>query len=190
MSFVELDITDDASVEAARVRVEDTHGHLDALVNNAAVKLEFHPCPPSSTSLDTVRATYETNVFGTIRMIQAMLPLLLAAPAGRIVNLSSGLGSLTLATTPGSPFAARPLLGYSSAKAAINSITIQLANELSDTPVKVNAADPGYVRSDMTHDDERGRTPAEGAAVVLRLATLDADGPSGGFFDDRGPVPW
>lgn len=184
-----IDLTDPESVQSAADRIRDEFGHLDVLVNNAAVKLEFHPSPPSQVSLATVRETYETNVFGTITVLQAMLPLLLAAPAGRVVNVSSSLGSNSLSANPRTLFSQRPLLGYNSAKAALNSVTLQLANELRATAVKVNAADPGYVATDMTnHDGER--TTEQGAAVILRLATLDDDGPTGGFFDDRGPVPW
>jgi NAD(P)-dependent dehydrogenase (short-subunit alcohol dehydrogenase family) len=184
-----LDVCDQPSIDAAAAAIEREHGRLDVLVNNAAVKLEFHPAAPSRTPIHVVRSTYETNVFGTMRVIQAMLPLLLSSPAPRIVNLSSGLGSLTLATTAGSAYMARPLLGYNTAKAALNSVTVQFANEFRDTPLKVNAADPGYVRTDMTRNDG-SRTPEQGAAVVLRLATLPADGPTGAFFDERGPVPW
>jgi NAD(P)-dependent dehydrogenase (short-subunit alcohol dehydrogenase family) len=184
-----IDVRDPDSVRAAADRVRSDYGRLDVLVNNAAVKLEFHPAPPSETSLDVVRETFETNVFGAVRVIQAMLPLLRASPAPRIVNVSSGLGSLTLATTPDSKYQAKPLLGYNTAKAALNSVTVQFANEFRGTALKVNAADPGYVRTDMTHNDG-SRLPEEGAAVAIRLATLPADGPTGAFFDDRGVVPW
>jgi len=184
-----IDIRDGASVAAAARDIEHGVGRLDILVNNAAVKLEFHPAPPSATSIEVVRETYETNVFGTMRVIQAMLPILLRSPSPRIVNVSSGLGSLTLATTQGTPYQAKPILGYNTAKTALNSLTIQFANELATTRVKINAADPGYVRTDMTRNDG-SRTPAQGAEVVIRLATLPDDGPTGGFFDERGPVPW
>ncbi len=184
-----IDVTDDASVSDAAARIAERYGRLDVLVNNAAVKFEHHPCPPSGTPLDVMRATYETNVFGTVRVIQAMLPLLLRSDAGRVVNVTSSLGSLALASRAGSVFADRPLLGYSTAKTALNAITVQFASELRGTSVKINAADPGYVATDMTNFDGE-RTPDEGAAVIVRLATVDDDGPTGGFFDDRGPVPW
>jgi NAD(P)-dependent dehydrogenase (short-subunit alcohol dehydrogenase family) len=184
-----IDVRRPDSVASAAGDIERAIGRLDVLVNNAAVKLEFHPAPPSTTPMDLVEITYSTNVFGTMRVIQAMLPLLLASPAPRIVNLSSGLGSLTLAATPGTPYHAKPMLGYNTAKAAVNAMTIQFANEFEATPLKINAADPGYVRTDMTRNDGR-RTPEQGAAVVIRLATLPDDGPTGGFFDERGPVPW
>ena len=186
---VVIDVSDPASVRAAAREIAEGVGRLDVLVNNAAVKLEFHPAPPSTTAMDVVRETFETNVFGTMEVIQAMLPLLLRSPSPRIVNMSSGLGSLTLSATPGTSYHAKPMLGYNTAKAAVNAMTIQFANELAATPLKVNAADPGYVRTDMTRNDGT-RTPDEGAAVAIRLATLPDDGPSGGFFDERGPIPW
>jgi NAD(P)-dependent dehydrogenase (short-subunit alcohol dehydrogenase family) len=187
--LVPLDITEETSVRRAAAAIDERFGRLDVLVNNAAVKLEFHPSPPSALPLSLVRQTFETNVFGTMSVIQAMLPLLRQAPAGRIVNLSSGLGSLTLATTEGTKYQERPLLSYNVAKAAVNSVTVQFANELRDTPIKVNAADPGYTNTDMTLGTG-DRSPEVGAAIAIRLATLPDDGPTGGFFDERGPVPW
>lgn len=184
-----IDVTDPRSIERAAAAIGEEHGRLDVLVNNAAVKLEVHPAPPSTTPITLVRETYETNVFGTMQVMQAMLPLLLAAPAPRVVNVSSGLGSITLAATPGTTINAKPLLGYSTAKAALNSMTVQFANELRSTPLKINAADPGYTRTDMTRNDGN-RTPEQAAQVIIRLATLPPDGPTGGFFDDAGPLPW
>jgi len=186
--YVALDVNDDASVAAAAAAIEAGIGRLDVLVNNAAIKLERAPSPPSQCSLATVRETFETNVFGTIRVSLALLPLLRRSDAPRIVNVSSGLGSLGLATTEGSRFQAKPLLSYNVSKAALNSVTVQFANELRGTNFKVNAADPGFTNTDMTGSGTR--TPEDGAAVVLRLATLPADGPSGCFFDERGELPW
>jgi NAD(P)-dependent dehydrogenase (short-subunit alcohol dehydrogenase family) len=186
--FLRLDVTDDSSVSAAAREVEEGFRHLDILVNNAAVKLEVSPSPPSECSLEMVRETFATNVFGSIRVLLAMLPLLRDSDAPRIVNVSSGLGSLTLATIEGTKYMQRPLLSYNPSKAALNSVTVQFANELRGTPFKVNAADPGYTNTDMTGTGDRG--PDEGAAIVIRLATLPADGPTGKFFDDRGELPW
>lgn len=188
-----LDVTDDVSVRSAADTIASERGRLDVLVNNAAVKLELAPSPPSECSLDLVRETFETNVFGTMRVTLAMLPLLRKSAAPRIVNVSSGLGSLALASEPGSKYALRPLLSYNTSKAALNSMTVQLANELRDTPFKVNAADPGYTNTDMTRADARGggtRTADDAAGVVVELATLPADGPTGRFFDERGELPW
>jgi NAD(P)-dependent dehydrogenase (short-subunit alcohol dehydrogenase family) len=187
---VELDVDDDDSVVRA-TRAVASIGALDALVNNAAIKLEVSPAPPSACALADVRATFETNVFGVIRVLQAMLPLLLRAPEPRVVNVSSGLGSSTLATTPGSRYRDIPLLAYNASKAALNSVTIQFANELRATPCKVNAVDPGYARTDMTAGSRPTDRTAEAAAVVVvRFAMLPADGPTGGFFDEHGEVPW
>jgi NAD(P)-dependent dehydrogenase (short-subunit alcohol dehydrogenase family) len=186
--FVALDVDDDASVTAAVKTIERDLGRLDVVVNNAALKLERAPSPPSGCALDTVRQTFETNVFGAIRIILATLPLLRRSPAPRIVNVSSGLGSLGLATTEGSRYQAKPLLSYNVSKAALNSVTVQFANELRGTNFKINAVDPGYTNTDMTSDGRR--TPAEAATVVIELATLASEGPTGHFFDERGELPW
>ncbi len=183
-----LDVTDDSSVDNAAGVVEADFGRLDILVNNAALKLEVAPSPPSQCSLTMVRETFETNVFGSIRVLLAMLPLLRRSDAPRIVNVSSGLGSLGLATTEGTKVSERPLLSYNPSKAALNSVTVQFANELRGTPFKINAADPGFTNTDMTGSGERG--PDEGAAIVIDLATLPADGPTGKFFNEHGELPW
>jgi NAD(P)-dependent dehydrogenase (short-subunit alcohol dehydrogenase family) len=188
-TFLPLDVTSDDTVEAAVAWIADRFGWLDALVNNAAIKLEFSPSPPSQASLGVVRKTFDTNVFGTMAVIQAMLPLLLKSDAGRIVNLSSGLGSLGLATTDGSKYQEKPLLSYNVSKSAVNSLTVQFANELRGTSIKVNAADPGFTNTDMTLGTGT-RTPQQAAQIAVRLATLGPDGPTGGFFDERGPIPW
>jgi NAD(P)-dependent dehydrogenase (short-subunit alcohol dehydrogenase family) len=182
-----LDVTDDASVAAAAAALGKDPGRLDVLVNNAGIAIDDGP--PSRVSLDVVRRTYETNVFGVVRVTQALLPLLRRSPAGRVVNLSSSLGSLARNSDPSWDFASVKLLAYNSSKSALNAITVQLAWELRDTPVKVNAADPGYVATDMNRH-QGVRTVEQGATAPVRLATLPADGPSGGFFDEAGPVPW
>lgn len=187
--FQHIDITSADSVARAAADIERDFSRLDALVNNAGVKLEWHPAPPSQCSIDMVRQTYETNVFGTMSVILAMLPLLRRSVAGRIVNVSSGLGSIGLAATPGTPFNLKPMLSYSTSKSAVNAMTVQFANELRDTPIKVNAADPGYTATDMTFHDG-ARTPDMAARPIVRLATLPADGPSGRFFNEAGELPW
>jgi NAD(P)-dependent dehydrogenase (short-subunit alcohol dehydrogenase family) len=190
---IELDVTDDATVRSAVATIDRADGRLDVLVNNAAVKFELAPSPPSECSLDLVRETFETNVFGAIRLTLAMLPLLRRSLSPRIVNVSSGLGSLALAADPSSRYSTIPLLTYNPSKAALNSVTLQFANELRDTAFKVNAADPGYTNTDMTRADARGggaRTADEAAQVIIDLATLPADGPTGCFFDERGALPW
>lgn len=187
--FVQIDVTDAASVDCAAALIAREHGRLDVLVNNAAIKLEFHPAPPSQSSLSLVRQTFETDVFGVITVTLAMLPLLRKSPAARIVNVSSGLGSLTLSATVGTKWNDKPMLSYNVAKTAVNSITVQFANELRDTTIKINSADPGYTHTDMTLN-QGGKPVERGAAVIVRLATLPDDGPTGEFFDENGPMPW
>jgi NAD(P)-dependent dehydrogenase (short-subunit alcohol dehydrogenase family) len=182
-----LDVTDGRSVAAAAASLERDPGRLDILVNNAGIAIDDGP--PSRVSEDVLRRTYETNVFGVVRVIQAMLPLLRRSDAGRIVNLSSGLGSLTLNSDPGWSFASVKYLAYNSSKTAVNAITVQFAHELRETPIKVNAADPGYVATDMNRH-QGVRSVEQGAATPVRLATLPPDGPTGGYFNDDGPVPW
>ncbi|XRQ15150.1 SDR family NAD(P)-dependent oxidoreductase [Actinomadura welshii] len=192
-----LDVTDPAAVgEAARWTTE-RFGRLDVLVNNAGITGSGRVSPqaaldqiPSSVDVDMVRQVFETNVFGVIAVTNAMLPLLRRSTAPRIVNVSSGAASLAVAADPGGPLAALPAsAAYTPAKTALNALTVQYANELREDGVLVNAADPGYVKTEI-NDHSGYRTPAQGAAVVVRLATLGADGPTGGFFNEDGPLPW
>ncbi|WP_114953914.1 SDR family oxidoreductase [Sphingosinicella terrae] len=185
--FVPIDVTDRATVQAAADLIVRDEGRLDILVNNAAVSPE-HGVPPSAADPDLLRLTYETNVFGLVAVTQAMLPLLRAAPAGRIVNMSTGLASLKLTSGRDAPFSFSRLLAYNSSKTAVNAVTVQFANELLDTPVKVNAANPGLCATDLSSG--KGRPPSEGAAVAIGLALLGEDGPTGGLFSDTGQVPW
>lgn len=182
-----LDVTDDQSVAAAASFLEQSTGRVDILVNNAGIAIDDGP--PSRVSADVLRRTYETNVFGVVRVTQALLPLLRRSDAGRIVNLSSGLGSITLNSDPNGPFASVNYLAYNSSKSALNAITVQFACELRETPIKVNAADPGYVATDMNRH-QGVRSVEQGAATPVRLATLPPDGPTGGYFNDDGPIPW
>jgi len=184
---VPLDVTDDASVTAAARLIEDRAGRLDVLVNNAGITGSA-PQMPTAVDLATVRAALETNVLGVIRVTNAMLPLLRRSASPRIVNMSSSVGSLTLQTTPGAetgPIA----VAYSPSKTFLNAVTVQYVRELQDTNILINAACPGYTATDL--NGFRGvRTPQQGAAIAIRLATLPDDGPTGGFFDDAGVVPW
>ncbi|MER6140346.1 SDR family oxidoreductase [Streptomyces sparsogenes] len=184
---VPLDVTDDASVAAAVKLIEDRAGRLDVLVNNAGIT-GGAPQAPTTVDPATVRAAVETNVIGTIRVTNAMLPLLRRSASPRIVNMSSSVGSLTLQTTPGTEIG--PIaVAYSPSKTFLNAVTIQYAKELRDTNILINAACPGYCATDL--NGFRGvRTPEQGAAVAIRLATLPDDGPTGEFFDDAGTVPW
>jgi NAD(P)-dependent dehydrogenase (short-subunit alcohol dehydrogenase family) len=184
---VPLDVTDDASVAAAAALVDERAGRLDVLVNNAGV-IGGRPQEPTVVDPETVRTAVETNVIGVIRVTNAMLPLLRRSASPRIVNMSSRVGSLTLQTTPGAetgPIAA----AYPPSKTFLNAVTVQYAKELRDTNILINAGCPGYCATDL--NGFRGfRTPQQGAAIGIRLATLPDDGPTGGFFDDAGVVPW
>jgi NAD(P)-dependent dehydrogenase (short-subunit alcohol dehydrogenase family) len=187
-AVVELDVTRREVVESAARHIQSRYQRLDILINNAGVLLEPR-VKPSEMPLERVKAVYETNVFGVITVTQVMLPLLRQSPAGRIVNLSSGLGSLTLASDPGSPYYRYGQLGYSSSKTALNAVTVMFAKELKDSTVKINAACPGYVATDLNRHSGQ-LSPEEGAQIAVTLARLPDDGPTGGFFDKDGPVPW
>jgi NAD(P)-dependent dehydrogenase (short-subunit alcohol dehydrogenase family) len=186
--LVVLDVADERSVAHAAADVAERFGKLDVLVNNAGIALGA--AAPSSQGIEAMRHIFATNVFGPIQVAQAFLPLLEKAPAVRIVNVSSALGSLRLATDPEGPIAQLGnLFGYAASKTALNAFTLRLAHELRDKPIKVNAACPGYVATDLNRHTGP-RSVEQGADVIVRLATLPDDGPTGGFFDDAGPVPW
>ena len=185
---IELDVTDKISILSAAAQIEAQYGRLDILVNNAGVSFEAG-AKPSAVDLGAVRRVYDVNVFGVIAVTQAMLPLLLKSPRGRIVNVSSGLGSLGWNTDPELSAHFPLLLGYNSSKSALNAITVQFAKELAGTPLKVNAACPGYCATDL-NGHSGPRTPKQGSATPIRLATLPDDGPTGGLFNDEGIVPW
>jgi NAD(P)-dependent dehydrogenase (short-subunit alcohol dehydrogenase family) len=184
---VPLDVTDDVSVAAAAALVGQRAGRLDVLVNNAGVT-GGTPQEPTMVDLAAVRTAVETNVIGVIRVTNAMLPLLRRSASPRIVNMSSSVGSLTRQATPGAetgPISA----AYAPSKTFLNAVTIQYAKELHETNILINAACPGYCATDL--NGFRGvRTPEQGAATAIRLATLPDDGPTGGFFEDAGVVPW
>jgi NAD(P)-dependent dehydrogenase (short-subunit alcohol dehydrogenase family) len=176
--FVQLDVTDEKSVRSAAEWVEAEFGRLDVLVNNAGIARGDGAGLPSQTTLATLRAVYETNVFGVVAVINAMLPLLRRAPAARIVNVSSEVGSITSMTDPGGPMAAMASVPYPSSKTALNMVTAMYAKELRDTPIKVNAANPGYCATDL-NGKSGFRTPEQGAEISVHLATLPEDGPTG-----------
>ena len=143
---IQLDVTDSAGIAAAAQKVEAEYGKLDILVNNAGINLETFASKPSTTSQETLRKTYDANFFGVIELTQAFLPLVLKSDAGRIVNLSSILGSLGEHSDPNSFIYSVLPLAYNSSKTALNAFTVHLARELQETPVKVNAAHPGWVK--------------------------------------------
>ena len=185
--FIRIDVTEQSTIDLGASRIERDFGKLDILVNNAGIGIDN--ALPSQLEMDVLRRTYETNFFGVFAVTKGMLPLLRKSDGARIVNMSSGLGSLTQNSDPGYQYAAAKLLAYNSSKSALNALTIQLAHELRDTPIKVNSADPGYVATDLNHHTGT-RTVEQGARIAVKLATLPADGPTGGFFDEDGVVPW
>jgi NAD(P)-dependent dehydrogenase (short-subunit alcohol dehydrogenase family) len=184
---VPLDVTDDASVVGA-AELLDERG-LDVLVNNAGITGGM-PQNPTGVDLDIVRRVVETNVIGVIRVTNAMLPLLRRSASPRIVNMSSSVGSLTRQSASDSELTSGPIsVAYSPSKTFLNAVTVQYAKELRGTNIKVNAGCPGYVATDL--NGFRGvRTPEQGAAIAIKLATLPDDGPTGGYFEDAGPIPW
>jgi NAD(P)-dependent dehydrogenase (short-subunit alcohol dehydrogenase family) len=185
---VALDVTDAASAAAAAAAIEEQHGRLDILVNNAGITGGFRGAPSEATAAQ-LREVYDTNVFGVVTVTNHLLPLLRRSAAGRIVNMSSGLGSLAEASDPDWEFASYNLITYQSSKTALSAVTIAYAKELRETGIKVNAADPGFTATDL--NQHRGyRTVEQAAVIAVRLATLGADGPTGTFQDEDGTVPW
>lgn len=183
---VALDVTDDASVAAAAAQLAE-QGGLDVLVNNAAITGGM-PQEPTKVSAEQVLAVVDTNVIGVIRVTNAMLPLLRQATSPRIVNVSSTVGSLTLQTAQAE--AVGPIsAAYSPTKSYLNAVTIQYAKELAGTGILINAGCPGYVATDL-NNHQGFRTPEQGAAIFLELATLPDGGPSGTFRDETGIQPW
>ncbi|MGV9668247.1 SDR family oxidoreductase [Nocardia niigatensis] len=184
--FIAIDVADEQSVATAAAHIEADFGRLDILVNNAAISggLEGDG-KPSSGTLATLRTVYETNVFGLVAVTNALLPLLRRAEAARIVNVSSEVGSLAGRTDPNSPMAQMvSAIPYTSSKTAVNMVTVLYALELKDTPIKVNAANPGYTATDL-NGNSGFRTAEQGAEPSVHLATLPADGPTGTFWGHR-----
>jgi len=177
-----LDVTSDASVKAAAATYAKASDTLDALVNNAGIAVGGYT-PPSAASLDDMRAVYEVNVFGPVRVTQAFAPLLRKAGQGRIVMMSSSLGSIAEQLDLTSGTYGVNLLGYNSSKSALNMITVSFAKELLADGIKVNAANPGYVATDL-NDNQGYRSVEQGAAIAVHLATLGPMGPTAGFFND------
>ena len=184
-----LDVTSDASIARAAAGVSARHAALDVLVNNAGVLLDDHAKAPSAQTLEVWRRTFDTNFFGMIAVTRAFLPLLRAAPAARIVNLSSRLASLTQHSDPSSAIYHSKDAAYNVSKTAVNGWTVSLAYELRDTPIKVNAAHPGHVKTDMGGSNAPVEL-ADGARTSVALATLGADGPNGRFIYMGEELPW
>ncbi len=181
--FVQLDVTNQAQVEAAAKRIEAESGRLDVLVNNAGIVVEWG-VPVADITADRMRKAFDVNVFGTVAVTQACIPLLRRSDAPRVVNMSSPLGSLTFLSDPEHPISTRGLLPYSASKAALNAITVVYAHSLREEGIRVNAANPGLVATDLNADSpfSRGtRSPEEGADTPVWLALTGPDGPTGTF---------
>lgn len=180
-----LDLDNDRSIAEAAEQIRAEHDKLDILVNNAGI-FDFADGPPSMASLAAVRRVVNTNFLGTLAVTQAMLPLLLAAPAARIVNVSSSLGSLTLNGDPSSPYYSSQFIGYNASKAALNMLTVQLHEELRGRQITVNSVSPGFVKTDLT--GHGNMTPEEGARLPVRYALSGNE--SGTFVEPGGTTPW
>ncbi len=186
---IAIDVTKGESIRAAVARIEKEAGQLDVLINNAGTMVDSYDTKIAEMPLAQWRETFETNFFGVIETTQAFLPLLRKSPAGRIVNLSSILGSITYHATPGSPVYDSKVPAYDVSKSALNAYTVHLAHELKGTKIKVNAAHPGWVKTEMGGKDAPMEL-AEGAKTSVALATLGEDGPSGAFLHMGEPLPW
>ena len=179
--FVQLDVTDDASVTTAA----ETIARLDVLVNNAGIS--GGRITAGEATVDQMRAVYETNVFGPVRLLRAFIPLLENSPAPVVVNVSSGVGSLSLASDPESPLSQANFPVYASSKAALNMLTIRYAAAF--PRMRINSVDPGFTATDF--NEHRGtQTVEQGAEAIVRYALITSDGPTGGFFDRNGAEPW
>jgi NAD(P)-dependent dehydrogenase (short-subunit alcohol dehydrogenase family) len=190
---IELDVTRPAVVRSAAEQVRSRFGRLDVLVNNAGISGGLAVQTPGAADLAAVRAVFETNFFGVIMVTDAFLPMLRRSRAARIVNVSSGVGSLHHMTDPGHYMSKLPgAAAYPTSKTALNALTVQYAKVLAADNILVNAVAPGPCATDFTRrlPYRITRTAAQGAEIAVRLATIGPDGPTGGFFDDDGPVPW
>lgn len=189
-TVVHLDVTDQVSIDAAAAFIGQTYGQLDILVNNAAIAVQEWNTPPSQLSFEDLQKTFATNVFGVFAVTKAMLPLLRHSQAGRIVNVSSEMGSLDINSDSNSSISRMPpTLAYNASKTALNALTVFFAKELQDTTIKVNSVSPGYVATDLNGHSGH-LTTEQGAKAPIAYATLPADGPTGGFFGANGQIAW
>jgi len=184
-TFVQLDVTDDASVDAAAAAILAAEGHLDVLVNNAGITGPQDA--PADVTADTVRATYEVNVFGVVRVTYAMLPLLQASASPVIVNVSSGLGSFAVTADPTRLESTFAVIAYGSSKAAVSALTTQYARAFPE--LRVNVVDPGYTATDLNGNSGH-QSVTEGTDAIVAMATIASDGPTGTFTDRNGPIGW
>ncbi|MGV9837992.1 SDR family NAD(P)-dependent oxidoreductase [Nocardia niigatensis] len=187
---IRIDITDEGSVSAA-VEAIRAEGGLDVLINNAGIQTEMGAdgtvVGAAHLTADVMRETFETNVFGTVRVLHAFLPVLQESATPVVVNVSSGLASLTGVATPGSIIHAYPGVAYPASKTVVNMLTIQYAKAF--PRLRINSVEPGYTKTDLNNFSGH-QTVQEGAEIIVRMALIDADGPTGGYFDINGPLPW
>jgi NAD(P)-dependent dehydrogenase (short-subunit alcohol dehydrogenase family) len=186
--YLAIDLDDPATITAAGREIEADFGHLNILVNNAGIAAPGDGLP-SNVSLDAIERAFRVNFLDSVAVTQAMLPLLRRASSAKIINVSSGLGSLTKSGDPAWTHVAAKYLGYAASKAALNMLTVQLAYELRGTSIKVNSVDPGYTATDL-NQHQGTQSISEGAAEIIRLALLPDDGPTGTFSNTQGIVPW
>jgi len=186
--LLDMDVGDDMSVQRAAARLSEEVDALQVLVNNAGI-LGDVKTPPSQVRMEDIKATFEVNLFGPIRVTQAFLPLLKAAGGARIVMMGSGVGSLTLITDPTSLYSSVNLLDYTASKVALNAVTVSFAKELEPFGIKVNVVEPGHVRTDL-NDNSGFISPEEGALTAIKMALIGKQGPTGGFFGSHGRQPW
>lgn len=189
---IQLDVTNEVERKAAATYIEEKFGRLDILINNAGVapKESLFVSKTLETSKEEFEHIYETNFFSVVYLTRELLPLIKKSPAGRIVNLSSILGSLTIHSQPESPISGFRVLSYNSAKAALNMFTIQLADELKPLGIKVNSAHPGWVQTELGGDDQAPMTIIDGAKTSVSLALLDGNGPTGKMIHMGNEIPW
>ena len=190
---IQIDVSNDESVKAARAALGEKTENLDVLINNAGISGGF-PQTAIGASIETFKEVYETNVFGVVRVTQAFVDLLKKSPEPRIVNVSSSQGSLTVGDDPTNIYYNHKAAVYQSSKSALNMVTLNLAYELRDTPFKVNAVDPGFVATDFNHHRGTG-TVQEAGARISKYALIDESGPTGRFFSEEynpvtGEIPW
>ncbi|MEZ0070243.1 NAD(P)-dependent dehydrogenase (short-subunit alcohol dehydrogenase family) [Streptacidiphilus sp. MAP12-20] len=186
---VQLDVTDETSVQAAAKLIE-AEGGLDVLVNNAGIEARAAQnavIGAADLTADLMRGTFETNVFGLVRVTHAFLPLLRRSAAPVVVNVSSGLASLAGVSTPGTPKHAYPGVAYPASKTAVNMVTVQYAKAF--PAMRINAVEPGYTATDLNGNTGH-QTVEQGAEIIVRMAQIGPDGPTGGFFDAEGVLPW